>query len=337
MRVVGPRVLVALGISALTVLVITLITGGFTLAAGPLHLSAHNPRGPALVAVFTFLAAVALNRTAFNDALSAAWTLLDRHALAFAIVIAAAAAGTGVAYGTYAASSSDASGYVSESRLIASARLATGEPLALAVAWPNAMWAFSPLGYRPGSEPGELVPTYPAGLPLAMAPMRLIAGELAVYLVVPLLGAIAVLATYGVGTRLHSRIAGLIAAFLLATSPIVLFQIVQPMSDVPVTAWWALALLFALSPLPGSPLAAGAASGLAILTRPNLIPLAVVIALAVSNLPRLRRTDHEAASARQAARPVERRVRPEVADARLELEAAVGLDDEQAIEPNRPT
>ena len=218
--------------------------------------------------------------------LSASWALLDAHALAFAIVIAAAAAGAGIACGTYAASSSDASGYVSESRLIASARLATDEPLARAVAWPNATWAFSPLGYRPGSEPGELVPTYPAGLPLVMAPVRLIAGELAVYLVVPLLGAIAVLATYSVGTRLHSRIAGLIAAFLLATSPIVLFQIVQPMSDVPVTAWWTLALLFALAPFPGGPLAAGAASGLAILTRPNLMPFALVIALVVANIPR---------------------------------------------------
>ena len=34
---------------------------------------------------------------------------------------------------------------------------------------------------------------------------------------------------------------------------------------------------------------------------------------------------------------VERGMRAEVADARLELDAAVGLDDEQAIEPDRPT
>jgi hypothetical protein len=60
------------------------------------------------------------------------------------------------------------------------------------------------------------------------------------------------------------------------------------MSDVPVTAWWTLALLFALSPLPNGPLAAGATAGLAILTRPNLLPLALVPALAVSNYPRSR-------------------------------------------------
>ncbi|HXD16850.1 MAG TPA: glycosyltransferase family 39 protein [Vicinamibacterales bacterium] len=201
-------------------------------------------------------------------------------------MLAAAAAGVGVAHGTYSASSSDASGYISEARLIASAHLADDEPLAREVAWPNATWAFAPLGYRPGGEAGELVPTYPAGLPLAMAPVRLLGGELAAYLVVPILGAVAVFATYGAGARLHSRRAGLAAALLLATSPIVLFQVVQPMSDVAVTAWWTLALLFALSPLPNGPLAAGATTGLAVLTRPNLLPFAAVVAFAVLNLPR---------------------------------------------------
>ncbi len=57
------------------------------------------------------------------------------------------------------------------------------------------------------------------------------------------------------------------------------------MSDVAVTAWWALAFVFALSPVAGSPLAAGAAAGLAVLTRPNLLPLAAVVALAVINWP----------------------------------------------------
>ena len=130
------------------------------------------------------------------------------------------------------------------------------------------------------------VPTYPAGLPLAIAPVRLLAGELAGYLVVPLLGAVAVLATFGIGARLHSRAAGVAAALLLATSPIFLFQLVQPMSDVAVTAWWTVALLFAISPLPNSALASGAAAGLAVLTRPNLLPLAAVIAVAAMNYPR---------------------------------------------------
>ena len=285
MRFVG-RLLTAVGTSALVILVIITMTGGFTVRAGPLYLSAHNWRGPLLIALTAFAAVALLGRGALADAASESWHFVDAHALAFAIVLASVTAGVGIAYGTYSSSSSDASGYISEAQLLASARLTTDEPLARGVAWPNATWAFTPLGYRPGPEAGELVPTYPAGLPLVIAPVRLLAGELACYLVVPLLGAVAVLATFGIGARLHSRAAGVAAALFLATSPIFLFQLVQPMSDVAVTAWWTLALLFAISPLPNSALTSGAAAGLAVLTRPNLLPLAAVIAVAAMNYPR---------------------------------------------------
>lgn len=280
------RLLVAAGTCALLLLLIVIITGGFTIRAGPLYFSAHNWRGPALIALVAFAAAAFAGRATFLNAASSTWNFVDEHALAIATVVAAATAGVGVGYGTYSASGSDASGYISEARLLSSARIAAEEPLARQVAWPNATWTFSPLGYRPGRTAGELVPTYPAGLPLSIAPVLLLENELAAYLVVPFLGAFAVLFTYVLGARLHSRPAGIAAAALLATSPVFLFQLVQPMSDVAVTAWWALAFVFALSPVPGSPLAAGAAAGLAVLTRPNLLPLAAVVALAVINWPR---------------------------------------------------
>jgi len=276
------RLLVAVATTALVILVIVTITGGFLIHLGPLRLSAHSWRAPLLIAVAAVAVAMRYGRSAVAEAADASWSFVDDHAAVLAVVLAAATAGIGIGYGTYSASSSDASGYVSEAALIASARLTTDEPLARTVAWPNATWTFSPLGYRPGVAPGELVPTYPAGLPLVMTPFRLLGGELAAYFVVPLLGAVAVLATYYVGARLHSRYAGLAAAVLVATSPILLFQIVQPMSDVPATAWWALAMVFALLPVPSAPLAAGGAAGLAILTRPNLLPLAIVIALATN-------------------------------------------------------
>jgi Dolichyl-phosphate-mannose-protein mannosyltransferase len=303
------RLLVAVATTALTVLVIVTITGGFLIQLGPLRVSAHNWRGPLLIAVAAVAAAARYGHGALAEAAEAGWSFIGDHAPALAVVLAAATAGIGIGYGTYSASSSDASGYVSEASLIASARLSSDEPLARAVAWRNATWAFSPLGYRPGADPGELVPTYPAGLPLVMTPFRLLGGELATYFAVPLLGAIAVLATYYVGARLHSRYAGLAAAVLVATSPILLFQIVQPMSDVPATAWWALALLFALLSAPNAPLAAGGAAGLAILTRPNLLPLAIVIALATMNFPRMRLSAGQ--SSMQSHAPVERRLRPE--------------------------
>jgi len=301
--------LVAVATTALVVLVIVTITGGFLIHLGPLRISAHNWRGPLLMAIAAVAAAARYGRSALAEAAEASWSFIDDHAAALAVVLAAATAGIGIGYGTYSASSSDASGYVSEAALIASARLSSDEPLARAVAWRNATWAFSPLGYRPGAAPGELVPTYPAGLPLVMTPFRLLGGELATYVAVPLLGAIAVLATYYVGARLHSRYAGLAAAVFVTTSPILLFQIVQPMSDVPATAWWALAMVFALLPVPNAPLAAGGAAGFAILTRPNLLPLAIVIALATMNFPRMRLPAGDSAMQRQA--PVERRLRPD--------------------------
>ena len=303
--------LVAVAITALVILVIITITGGFLVDAGPLRLSAHNWRTPLVIAIAALAAGALSGRAALAEAAADGWQFIDEHALAFAVAVAAATTGIGIGYGTYAASSSDASGYVSEAGLIASAQLSTDEPLARTVPWRNATWAFSPLGYRPGTDRGELVPTYPAGLPLVMAPFRLLGGDIAAYLVVPLLGAIAVLATYGIGARLHSRHAGLIAAVLLATSPIVLFQIVQPMSDVPVTAWWTTALLFALLPDTNAPLAAGGAAGLAILTRPNLLPVAAVVALATMNFPRGGRPDAPTAPTTQAQAGVERRLRPD--------------------------
>ncbi len=195
-----------------------------------------------------------------------------------------------MAFGTYSAAGADAGGYLSQADLLASGRLIRDEPLARQVGWPDATWAFSPLGSRPGPNVGEIVPNYPPGFPLTLAAARRLGGELAPFLVVPLLGALAVLCTYALGARLHTGTAGVIAAALLATSPIFLFQVVQPMSDVPATAWWTLATLVALAPFPGSALAAGATAGFALLARPNLLPLAVAVALMAMGWPRPSRT-----------------------------------------------
>ena len=279
-RSFSSRTLVAIGTCALIVLVIVAITGGFVIDAGPLHVSARRLAAPLVVTLLAWIAAGAIGRAELLESAAAIDGFLDRHATAIGLVLAASAAAVGVAYGTYSASGADASGYVSQAQLLATGRSVMEEPLARQVAWPDREWAFTPLGYRPGRTPGELAPTYPSGLPLAMAGAQVIAGEVGPYLVVPLLGAVVVLSTLALGALLHSRPAGIIAAALVTTSPISVFQIVQPMSDVPVTAWWMVAMLFAVSPVPAGPLAAGATAGIALLTRPNLFPLAIPIALA---------------------------------------------------------
>jgi hypothetical protein len=78
--------------------------------------------------------------------------------------------------------------------------------------------------------------------------------------------------------RAAGPLAGVVGAVLLASSPIVQFHVVQPMSDVPAMAWWTLAVACALMPGAGAAAGAGALAGLAVLARPNLAPLAAVVA-----------------------------------------------------------
>jgi asparagine N-glycosylation enzyme membrane subunit Stt3 len=101
------------------------------------------------------------------------------------------------------------------------------------------------------------------------------------FLVVPLLGALCVWLTYIVGRRVDRPLTGGVAALLLLCSPTFLYQLVQPMSDVPAAAWWMLTIAWALEREDGSnsPVLAGLAASMALLTRPNLLPLAGVVAV----------------------------------------------------------
>lgn len=204
--------------------------------------------------------------------------LMDRSmALALATIVGVG----GVAYNTTAASGPDQYGYVSQADLWIAGDLRVPQPWAEHVPWPNKRWSFAPLGYRPVEEEGrwENVPTYSPGLPLLMAAAKAIGGQEAMFLVVPLLGALLVLTTWGIGCRLGSSRAGLIAAYLVATSPAFLLHVVVPMSDVPAAAAWALAVFCLMGGGLSGTMAAGVAAGVALLIRPNLLPLAGILGL----------------------------------------------------------
>jgi hypothetical protein len=109
-----------------------------------------------------------------------------------------------------------------------------------------------------------------------MAPFLLLGGQSAIFLVVPLFGALLVGSAYVVGSRFAPRV-GLASALLIALSPAFLFQLMQPMSDVPAAALWLLAVAFATGPSCRAPVRAGLATSAAILVRPNLLPLGLVI------------------------------------------------------------
>jgi hypothetical protein len=196
-----------------------------------------------------------------------------------AAVLAAIVVFTGLVWSTRVAAGADAYGYVSQADLWLRGNLHIDQSFGASVPWPLARWTFTPLGYRPEPDGYRIVPQYAAGLPLLMAAFKSIAGQCAMFWVVPICGGILVLATYGIGRRIERPVVGLAAAWLVAASPTQLFMLMAPMSDVPAAAAWAASVACALGPSPFSAFAAGTAAAIAILIRPNLAPLAAVIAI----------------------------------------------------------
>ena len=163
-----------------------------------------------------------------------------------AAALAAAVFAAGLHWGTFAVGGSDSYCYVHQAQGWSTGRLQVVEPLALDAPWPDAPRTFAPAGHVPSpTVPGAAVPMCPAGLSIVMAPFMLIDDFLArrlvrrsdtIFLVVPLFGALLVWSVYVLGSRFGRRV-GLASALLVACSPAFLFQLVQPMSDVPATMW----------------------------------------------------------------------------------------------------
>jgi hypothetical protein len=272
--------------------VVVAATGGVTLAVAGLRLSSRAPENPLIVALVAVVVATMLLPARQRSAtLAADWHWLSDVAhrrgrvtaellvggLALVIVV------LGLREGTFVASGSDAFGYISEARMWAEGATEVEVPLMREVAGSAPAEVFAPLAYRPATRTGAIVPIVAPGLPWLMALFETVGGRGAMFYVIPLLAGLAVWATARLATTLAGPAAGLCAAVLLATSPSFLYQITAaPMSDVPATAWWALAWSLLAWRHRAAPLACGAAAGMAILTRPNLVPLALVLALSLA-------------------------------------------------------
>jgi hypothetical protein len=186
----------------------------------------------------------------------------------------------GLISGSRALGAADTYGYVSQAELWLRGNLKIDQSFALQAPWPEPASTFAPLGYRPHPlDETKIVPIYSPGLPMMMALAKWLGGQNAMFAIVPLLGALLVLATYGIGSRLGSVSVGLVGAWLIATSPIVLGHVTIAMSDVPVAAVWSAAIYMLLGEGKRSAVTAGLLSGAAILIRPNLAPLAAILAL----------------------------------------------------------
>lgn len=198
------------------------------------------------------------------------------RSLAMALAIAVAA--HGVVFGTYSVGGSDAYGYVNQAYDWADGALP--RPIAVGETLPfeSSDRLQAPLGYREGPRPGTIVPTYAPGLPLIMA-AALTFGSCAPFLVVPIFAGVFVWLTFKLGARTAGATTGVVAAFILSVSPVVLFQAVWPMSDVPAGAVWTGAALCSLGTRRRDATAAGVLTAIGLLIRPNLLPVAAVLAV----------------------------------------------------------
>lgn len=262
--------------------VATFAMGGFATSVEGIRLSSRSVFRPSVIAAAAAL--FLLHRvTHRHQQVSGLWATTRRHAGAVAACLAVLAFVIAIRFSAFEAVAADQYGYISQAELWVRGNLIVHEPLAAAAPWPEPARALAPLGYRPGQQPATIVPTYPPGLPLKMAGLMMLVGPLGAYLAVPLMGTVAIGAAFLLGTRMAGATCGLMSATLLLTSPIFLFQLKEPMSDVPVTAWWlvALVLLTVSRSNAATALAAGLAGSAAILTRPNLVPLAVPLGMFV--------------------------------------------------------
>jgi hypothetical protein len=189
----------------------------------------------------------------------------------------------GLCFGTYAAGGSDSFGYLSQAQLFARGRLTDTMPRHAGFDWPDVPATLTPLAYTRNAVPDALVPVYPPGLSMLMAPLMRIHAD-AAFLLVPLCAALTVWLTVVLGRALSDPAAGVLGGLLVAVSPTFLLQTAQPMSDVPVAALWLSALVLARRPSTAAAILAGFVSSLAILVRPNLAPLLLLVAAACATV-----------------------------------------------------
>jgi hypothetical protein len=254
-----------------------LTVGRHTIRSG----GATLPLEVAIAAITLYLFAGGWSEVAGRwRAARAAWphvnsVVTSRAAMVLAIAVFVATV-TGAAT---TAGGADSSGYMSQAERWLHGTLAPRLTWAEEVPWPNAAWTFTPLGYTPSLEgpPFRMAPIYAPGLPWLLAAAKAVGGQSAMGFVMPVCCTALLLATYGIGRRLQGPATGLAAAWLVATSPIVLFMSMTVMSDVPASAGWACAFYFLVGDGPWSALAAGLAASVAIAIRPNTFFLAAIM------------------------------------------------------------
>lgn len=271
-----PRFIAIAGVLALGIAAAIALTGGGETHVFGVRLRASDPTRPLVLgAVLVGIAAwlAGLSRVAARIRQGLAWFT----PVVLASMLTLATVVVGVTRISRVAGGSDSYGYLSEARSWAEGRLATPMPIAAEAPWPNAIATLAPIGYRPAPAGDAIVPIYPPGFPLLIAGATAVGGACAPFWVVPLCGGVLVLATFAIGRELGSGWIGVLGAWLLVASPNFVCMLLNPMSDVPAAAFSAIATYGLIRATTPWLVMSGMSAGIAILVRPNLVPLAVVM------------------------------------------------------------
>ncbi len=261
-------------------LLLILAFGGVDVPLGPLRIRLHDGVRPTVLLTLALALRVWL---ALPKPLASYISTRGLSALLLAIAAVYTQHHVRVAGGL------DSYGYVSAASLLASGRLTEPQKLAALLPFENAPAAAAPLGYVPAPEGHHAsVPRFPLGLPLVMAVFRVF-GPVGPFFV-PLLMALATTVLAGVmGRDPAVPASALFTAVLVAVDPLMVHYGMQPMSDVP-AAFWLLAALWLRLERPRWAIAAGVCAGMAILTRPALLPAVFVLGVATSDRRRYSHT-----------------------------------------------
>ena len=184
------------------------------------------------------------------------------------------------------AAGSDSSGYLNSARLLAAGKFTTSVNSLPQLTPPD--WHYywqEPLGFTAQHLTPRMAPTYPTGLPLHLALAAPIVGWEKAARLVNVLNVLAAAALlYGLARQLAlARVWALIGVAFLWTSPLFIFQSLQPLSDALALTWSLAAILCALKSRQNGlwAMAAGAAWAIAVLVRPTSLLIALPLSLAL--------------------------------------------------------
>jgi len=270
------RLLLILSVALLAWAAVVYASGGIQWRIAGVWFRSRDPDRVLLLVYVLVLLQALLYRHEFARDIDRVAAFVRERAAWFAAVLAIVLAIHGLRFGSFTAGGADAYGYVSQAFGWASGHLPRAYDLPLRLPFPSSDLMQTPLGYRVGPEPHTMVPTYAPGLPLIMAGAILVTGAIGPYLVVPAFAALYLWCTFLLGRRAGGPGVGLSAALLVATSPVVLYQSLWPMSDVPAGALWTAAGVAALGGSRRSAVLSGVCAAVGLLIRPNL-PLLVLV------------------------------------------------------------